>query len=340
VKVDLLAPDGIRAVGPWARRVEAAGYRGAWIGETKHEPFLLALRAIDATASLDVGTAVVIALGRSPLTVAHSGYDLACASGGRFQLGLGSQVRSHIERRFSMPWSAPAARMREFVLAVRAIWRTWEQGEPLRFEGDFYHHTLMTPVFSPAQHKWGPPPLLLAGSGERMVEVAGEVADGFVFHPFSTAKHLQEVQLPALRRGRARRERAVEPLIVSGPVFVATAWEEEELAERIQAVRQEIAFYGSTPAYRSVLAHHGWEDLQPELTALSKEGRWGEMGGLVDDAVLHAFAAVGEPPAVAAAIAERFEGLVDRVTLHAPGGGRSGAVDEVAVALASGKYKR
>src|SRR3954453_8647896 len=169
-----------------ATRLEGEGFDGAWIGETRHDPFMQSLEAARATDHMTVGTAVAIAFARNPMTMAGSAYDLAAYSKGRFTLGLGSQVRAHIERRFSMPWSAPAKRMREFVLALRAIWATWQTGTPLAFDGDFYRHTLMTPFFSPPAHEWGPPPVYLAGVGQLMTEVAGEVADGFLVHAFST----------------------------------------------------------------------------------------------------------------------------------------------------------
>ena len=196
MKIDATLTKDVDRTREAAAELEAAGYDGLWVGETKHDPFLESLQAADATERVTIGTAVAIAFGRSPMTLASTGFDLARYTRGRFVLGLGSQVKPHIERRFSMPWSHPAPRMRELVLAMRAIWRTWQEGEPLDFRGDFYTHTLMTPFFSPPPHEWGPPPVYLAGVGERMTETAGEVGDGFFFHPFTTDRYLREVTLP------------------------------------------------------------------------------------------------------------------------------------------------
>jgi probable F420-dependent oxidoreductase len=247
------------------------------------------------------------------MNVAHLANDLQLYSGGRFVLGLGSQVKPHIERRFSMPWSRPAARMREYILALRAIWRSWETGERLAFRGEFYTHTLMAPFFSPGPNPHGAPPVHLAAVGEAMTEVAGEVADGIMLHPFTTRRYLVERTLPALERGArgARRE-------VSVSCLVATGTTDAEMADAVRKTREQIAFYGSTPAYRRVLDLHGWGELGVELTALSIRQRWAEMGRLVDDDVLNEFAVVAAPQAVGAAIEQRFGGLADRVNFYAP----------------------
>ena len=317
MKIDASLTKDIGGTKAAARTAEAGGYDGLWVGETQHDPFLQLLQAADATERVTIGTAIAIAFGRSPLTLAHSAYDLARYAGGRFVLGLGSQVKPHIERRFSMPWSQPARRMRELILATRAIWRSWQNGTRLDFRGDFYSHTLMTPFFSPPPHEWGPPPVFLAGVGERMTEVAGEVADGFFVHPFTTERYLREVTIPALGRGRARAETTgLDGLVLCGPVFACAGRDEVELAAAVAGTRKQIAFYGSTPAYRGVLELHGWGDVQPELTRLSKEGRWADMGDVIDDDLLHAFAVVGAPEAVAKGLRERYEGVLDRITLY------------------------
>jgi probable F420-dependent oxidoreductase len=317
VKIDAPLTKDIGGTKAAARTAEAGGYDGLWVGETQHDPFLQLLQAAEATERVTIGTAIAIAFGRSPLTLAHSGFDLARYAGGRFVLGLGSQVKPHIERRFSMPWSHPARRMRELILATRAIWRSWQNGTRLDFRGDFYSHTLMTPFFSPPPHEWGPPPVFLAGVGERMTEVAGEVADGFFVHPFTTERYLREVTIPALARGRARAETTgLDGLALCGPVFACAGRDEDELAAAVAGTRKQIAFYGSTPAYRGVLELHGWGDAQPELTRLSKEGRWADMGDVIDDELLHAFAVVGDPDAVAKGLRERYEGVLDRITLY------------------------
>ncbi|SHN16585.1 LLM class F420-dependent oxidoreductase [Cryptosporangium aurantiacum] len=302
-----------------ARALEAEGCDGLWMGELAHDPFLMALRAIDATERVAIGTSVAIAFARTPTTLANSAYDLARYSRGRFVLGLGSQIKAHIERRFSMPWSHPAARMREFVLALRAIWATWHEGTRLDYQGEFYSHTLMTPMFSPAPHQWGPPPVYLAGVGELMTAVAGEVGDGFFLHAFTTSRYVDEVTRPALLRGRAAAGRdGLDGFSVSGPSFVAIGRDEAELATAIAGTKKQIAFYASTPAYRPVLDLHGWGDVQPELTTLSKQGRWDDMTGLIDDTMLAAFAVVGSPADAGRAFAEKFGGFVDRATAYAP----------------------
>lgn len=319
MKFDATLPPDIDATGPVARALEMEGYDGAWMGETRHDPFLQSLRAIDSTERITVGTSVAIAFARTPMTLANSAYDLARYSRGRFVLGLGSQVKAHVERRFSMPWSQPAARMREFVLALRAIWATWQDGANLDFQGDYYRHTLMTPMFSPPPHQWGPPPVYLAGVGELMTKVAGEVADGFFLHAFTTARYFEEVTRPALLRGReAAGKSGLEGFGVAGVSFAAIGRNEAELARAVIGVRKQIAFYASTPAYRPVLDLHGWGDVQPELTALSKQGRWDEMGGLIDEQMVAAFAVVGTPAEAGKAFATKMAGLVDRATPYAP----------------------
>ena len=290
--IDTTVRGGFGKVGASAAASEAAGYAGVWTGETQHDPFLQLLQAAEATERVTLGTSIAIAFGRTPMTLANTAFDLARYSRGRFVLGLGSQVKPHIERRFSMPWSHPAARMREFVAALRAIWASWQDGEKLDFQGEFYTHTLMTPFFSPSAHEWGAPPVYLAGVGKLMTEVAGEVCDGFFFHAFTTPAYLQEVTLPALARGRAglvTTHSTASP--IAGPAFVCVGRTEEELGVAIQGTKEQIAFYASTPAYRGVLEHHGWGDLQPELTRMSKEGKWKEMADVIDDDVVRTFAA-------------------------------------------------
>ena len=226
------------------------------------------------------------------MTLAMLANDLQAATRGRFILGLGSQIKPHITKRFSMPWSHPAPRMRELILAIRAIWQTWETGEPLAFRGEFYTHTLMTPFFNPGPNEFGTAKILLAGVGEVMTEVAGEVADGFLAHAFTTERYLREVSLPALERGAAKAGKTRADLTVSYPGFVVTGADEASTLAADKGVRQQIAFYASTPAYRPVLELHGWGDLQSELNTLSKRGEWVQMGELIDDDVLSAFAIV------------------------------------------------
>ncbi|MEO6317610.1 MAG: TIGR03617 family F420-dependent LLM class oxidoreductase [Acidimicrobiales bacterium] len=301
-----------------ARAMEAAGYDGAFTFEGPHDPFLPLVLAADATERLELTTAVAIAFARSPMTIAAQAHDLHGLSEGRFHLGLGSQIKPHIERRFSMPWSAPAARMRELVLAVRAIWATWNDRVPLRFDGEHYTHTLMTPFFDPGPSPFGSPPVWLGGVGPRMTEVAGEVADGFMVHPFCTERSLLEVTLPALERGRARASAVATPIRLSLPVMIATGPDDASFEAAKGAVRAQIAFYGSTPAYRVVLDVHGWGDLQPRLREHTKSGDWTAMAALVHDDLLEAVAIVAPPDQVADRIRQRYGTMLDRVALNAP----------------------
>jgi probable F420-dependent oxidoreductase len=318
MKVDATLSGQVHRTKELAGELEACGYDGLWTGEAKHEPFLQLLQAAEATERVTIGTAIAIAFARSPMTLANAAFDLALYTQGRFVLGLGSQIKPHIQHRFSMPWSHPAPRMREMVLALRAIWDAWQNGEKLDFRGEFYRHTLMTPFFSPPPHDYGPPPVYLAGVGEKMTEVAGEVCDGFFFHPFTTDRYLREVTRPALERGRARAGMSgLDGFTVAGPAFTCTGRDEAELAAAIKGTKDQIAFYASTPAYRGVLDLHGWGELQPELTRLSKQGRWSEMGDAIDDEVLDAFAVVGSPAEVGAGLRQRWGGVASRITLYA-----------------------
>src|SRR4051812_39201932 len=301
-----------------AKEAEDAGYDGVWSAETSHDPFFPLLLAAEHTEKVELGTGIAVAFARSPMTLANVGYDLQQYSKGRFILGLGSQIKPHIEKRFSMPWSHPAARMRELILAMRAIWDAWDNDTKLDFRGDFYSHTLMTPFFNPGPNPFGDPKIFLAAVGELMTEVAGEVCDGLICHGFTTERYLREVTVPALERGLARSGRSIEDFEISGPFFVVTGTSEEEMAAAAKGVRQQIAFYGSTPAYRGVLELHGWGELQPELTALSKEGKWVEMGDLIDDDILHTFAVVAEPSQLAAGFKERYGDVVSRLSFYAP----------------------
>jgi probable F420-dependent oxidoreductase len=312
-----------------SRAAEAAGYDGGWAAEVNSDPFLPLTLAADATRSLQLGTSIAVAFARSPMTLAYTAHDLQRFSGGRLALGLGSQVRAHITRRFSMPWSSPAARMREFVLAMRAAWDTWSGGEPLKFEGDFYSHTLMPPAFVPAAHPYGPPKVLIAGVGDLMTRTAGEVADGFLCHGFTTARWIREHTLPALRAGRAAGT-GLDGFDVVGSPFIATGTD-EEMAAGIEAARGQVAFYASTPSYRAVLDLHGWGGLGEELHALTRQNRWAEMAALVTDEVLGEFCVIASPADLPAALAGRFGGLLTRLSFRPPAsvaapGGEDGLV--------------
>ena len=315
--LDVSAGKDFARVGAEAAEREEAGYDGLWFGETAHEPFLQCLQACQVTRSVTIGTSIAIAFARTPMTLAYTGYDLARYSEGRFVLGLGSQVKPHIERRFSMPWSQPAARMRELVSAMKAIWASWQDGSKLDFRGEFYTHTLMSPFFSPEPHVHGSPPVYLAGVGDLMTEVAGEVADGFFMHPFTTRRYLDEVTLPALRRGRQKVGLTLEGFTVCGPSFVTVGRNQAELDAAAIGTKKQIAFYASTPAYRGVLELHGWGALQPELTRLSKAGAWDEMGSLITDEMLETFSVVGTPSEVGARLKSKLDGVSQRISCYA-----------------------
>jgi len=322
MKVDAkLNVSGRASIVDRAREVEKLGYNGIWTSEAQHDPFLPLVLAAEHTTTLEVGTAIAVAFARSPMNLAYLANDLQELSSGRFVLGLGSQVKAHIERRFAMSWSHPAARMRELVLALRAIWEAWASGDRLSFRGEFYAHTLMTPFFSPGPNPYGNPPVHVAAVGESMTAVAGEVADGLLAHPFTTARYLRERTHPALARGVAASGRSTAEIEVSCPVLIATALTEPGMQAAVQAVRDQIAFYGSTPAYRSVLELHGWEAMGDELNAVSvgrDDDRWARMGRLIEDEVLHAFAVVGSPRVVGRALVARYSQLLDRISFYTP----------------------
>ncbi len=311
MKLDALMGAGMDGAGAAAARAERIGCDGVMVPEVAHDPFLPLALAADATSSIRLATGIAVAFARNPMRVAVTASDLHRFSNGRFALGLGSQVRAHITRRFSMEWSDPAKRMAEFIRAVRAIWDAWETRTPLDFRGDYYQHTLMTPMFDHGPSPCGWPTIHLAAVGPAMTKVAGAVSDGLLCHGFTTEAYLRDVTIPTLGRGLAEANRAREEVEVSLPAMCAIATDDD--APAIAAARSTISFYGSTPAYRPVLEHHGWGALGDELHQLSREGRWDEMGGLVDDEVLHTFYAVGSVDEVATALLTRFGDVVDRL---------------------------
>ncbi len=318
MKIDGGIPGSLSGSAQAAVTAEEAGYDGVWSAETSHDPFFPLLLAAEHTTRVELGTGIAVAFARNPMNLAQIAWDLQSYSQGRFLLGLGSQIKPHITKRFSMEWSHPAPRMREFILAMRAIWDSWNDGTKLDFQGDFYTHTLMTPFFNPGPNPHGDAKVYLAGVGELMTEVAGETCDGFLCHGFTTERYLREVTVPALERGLARSERTLADLEISGPAFVVTGATEEDMAASAVATRRQIAFYGSTPAYRPVLELHGWGELQPELNAMSKRGEWAEMGTLIDDDMLDAFAVVAEPAQLGPALHARYGDIVDRLSFYAP----------------------
>jgi probable F420-dependent oxidoreductase len=332
--IDGSVPSEMEHIASAAKAQEAAGYDGVWVAETSHDPFLPLAIAAEHTERIQLGTSIAVAFARSPMTLAATANDLQRFSKGRFILGLGSQIKPHIEKRFSMPWSHPAPRMREFVLAMRAIWACWNDDEPLKFNGEFYKHTLMTPFFNPGPNPFGVPKIMLAGVGEMMTEVAGEVCDGFIAHGFTTERYLREVSLAALDRGMAKAGRTRADFQISLPAFVVTGTNDETTEAAATGTRQQIAFYGSTPAYRGVLELHGWGDLQTDLNALSKRGEWKQMGELITDDILEAFAVVAPIADVPSRLKQRFDGAADRLSFYMPY-----AVDHDALAEMVGKLK-
>ncbi|MEM7412668.1 MAG: TIGR03617 family F420-dependent LLM class oxidoreductase [Myxococcota bacterium] len=296
-----------------AKALEAAGYDGAVTAEIASDPFLPLTLAAEHTERLELMTSIAVAFARNPMLFANLGHDLNAFSKGRLILGLGSQIRPHIQKRFSMPWGKPAARMREFILAMRAIWDCWYQGKPLDFRGEFYTHSLMTPMFTPTNTEYGAPRVFLAAVGPRMTEVAGEVADGLIAHAFTTENYVREVTLPAIERGLERAGKSRADFSITCPVFVVTGEDDASFTANRDATCKQIAFYGSTPAYKGVLESIGHGDLQPELNRLSKAGQWDEMGRRIDDDILSAFAIVGSPEEIAGKVGTRYGGVFDRM---------------------------
>lgn len=297
------------------RDLEALGYDRAFSFEAKHDPFLPIAVAAEHTSTIGLGTALAIALARTPMTLASSAWGLQALTGGRFTLGLGTQVRQHVTERFSMPWSRPVARMRELVLGVRAIWDTWQHGVPLAFEGEFFTHTRMVPAFDPGPLEHGPPPVLLGAVGPAMTRVAGEVADGLLVHPVNTRRSLLELTLPALAEGAAVAGRDVADVEVVCVTIVVTGRTEEEFVRSREAVRTQLAFYGTTPAYQRVFELHGYGDLLPELQRMARAGKWDDMGALIDDDLLATIAVVGEPEEIAPMVRSRLDGISGSVSL-------------------------
>lgn len=296
--------------------LESVGYDGAFSYETNHDPFLPLALAATRTTSLRLGTSIAIAFARTPMLLANVAWDLQDLSEGRFTLGLGSQIRPHITNRYSMPWSRPAARMHEMVRAIRAIWDHWDGLADLDFRGEFYTHTLMTPVFVPGPHRHGRARIHVAGVGAAMTQVAGEVADGFIAHPFNTRRSLQELSWPALDAGLAAAGRAREDVERVVVCLAATGVDGTDLDAAVATVRRQLAFYASTPAYARVLEVHGWEDVHPRLNALSKQGRWDDMAELVDDEMLETVAVVGRRHEIAGLVREKVGDQADVVSLE------------------------
>lgn len=315
MKVDLfLRADRLSDSGEQARRLEAIGCDGVASFEGPHDPFLPLVMAAQSTERAQLYPGIAVAFARNPMSLANLGNDMQHICGGRFMLGLGTQIRPHIEKRYNMRWSGkPVAQMRELLQAIRAIWAAWEGDGRLRFEGEHYRHTLMTPFFNPGANPHGWPPILLAAVGPAMTKMVGEEADGLLIHPFSTMNSLRQLTLPALAEGVAAAGREAGAVQKIGQVIVALAEDEASLKRCRDMARAQLAFYASTPAYRPVLECEGWGDLQPRLNTLSKEGKWQEMGALVGDEMLEAMAVCGAPDDVAEQLKSGRASLVDRI---------------------------
>lgn len=319
MKLDAGLGQDLSGIAAQAKAHEAAGYDGVMTFETSHDPFLPLVLAAEHTSKVNLITSIAVAFARNPMILANLGHDLNAYSKGRFTLGLGSQIKPHITKRYSMPWSSPAARMKEMIEAMHAIWDCWYDGKELQYRGEYYTHTLMTPMFSPLDTQYGRPRVLLAAVGPKMTETAAAVADGLLVHPFTTQKYLSEVTVPTVEATLKKYDRKREDFEIVYSPFAITADTEEQFNQIKTATKKQIAFYGSTPAYRTVLDLHGWGAVQGELNLMSKQGRWDEMGELITDEILDQFAVVGEPEAVARGIGERYGALIDRSALQLPG---------------------
>ena len=304
-----------REAGISAKNLEDAGYDGAFTYEGPHDPFLPLVGAALSTEKIELMTSIAVAFARNPMILANLGFDLNLLSKGRFILGLGSQIKPHITKRFSMPWSSPAVRMKEMISAIQAIWDCWQNGTKLDFRGEFYSHTLMTPFFTPASNPYGTPKIYVAAVGPLMTKAVAESADGLLVHPFHTVKYMEEITLPGVKEGLAEANKSEKNFDFSISVMTATGLDEESFINSVNAVRNQIAFYGSTPAYRGVLESCDAGDLQERLNLLSKEGKWAEMAKMIDNDILNNIAVIAESPELAAKeIKKRYEGKGDRLT--------------------------
>ncbi len=323
-----LPPVSLSEVPAIARAAEEIGFDCLWTTETMHDPFLPHALIAEHTARMEMGTGIAVSFARSPTTIAYTAWDLAAQSGGRFILGLGTQVKAHIERRFGMPWpDSVTGKLREQIQVIRALWQTWQENAPLNFRGEHYKITLMSPFFNPGplppppsprppgeeRRSEGSVPIYIAGVNTGLAKLAGELCDGFLVHPFHTPRYLSEVLLPAIAEGAAKTGRMRAAVTVSASVFAATDDFSREFC------RQQVSFYASTPSYRPVLELHGWGEIGEKLSALAARGEWAEMPGLVSDAMLSEFMTeAASPKSLAAALKERYAALADRLTLYLP----------------------
>lgn len=320
MKFDIaLAPASLSEIPSLAQRAESLGASCLWTTETQHDPFLPHVLAAEHTTKIELGTAVAIAFARSPTTVAHTSWDLAAQSNGRFILGLGTQVKPHIEKRFGMTWpESPVGKLREFMGAVRAVWQAWQTGDRLNFRGEHFKLTLMTPFFNPGSIKTPKIPIYIAGVNSPLIKLAGEAADGFHVHPHHSRKYLAEVVLPNIEEGAKKNGRARQDVVVACTCFVAIGENEQARAGMREAMRSQIAFYASTPTYHSVMDIHGWSKEREQLTALASKAQWDEMTKVINDEMLSEFVVEGTWDDVGVTVRKKYEGLADRVSLYLP----------------------
>ncbi len=311
--------DDLTQAAETARAAEDLGFDALWTSDIAHNPLFPLVLAAQHTERIQLGTAILVAFARSPMDVAYQAWDLAKFSQGRFLLGLGTQVRAHIERRFGMTWETPAAeRLRDYILALRAVWHSWQNGERLNYRGEFYKLTLMTPFFDPGPIDYPQIPIYTAGVNERMCRLAGEVSDGFHAHPFHTRRYLNEIVIPAIEDGAHTVGRSRSDVSMSSAVFVATGRNQSEMDAAVAAVRQQVSFYASTPDYAAVMDLHGWSGVREELSQMASRKQWADMPALVTDDMIDAFAVVCAPQQLSARLREKYEGVLDRITLYIP----------------------
>ena len=315
--VGMLTHD-LKSIPEYARKVEALGFDCLWSAETQHDPFLPLAVAATLTKKIKLGTSIAVAFPRSPMILAMTAWDLQKASAGRFILGLGSQVKGHNERRFSVKFESPGPKMREIVLAMRAIWDCWQNGTKLNFKGQFFRFDLMTPFFNPGPIEHPKIPVYIAGVNELMCRIAGEVCEGLHVHPFNSPKYLREYVQPAVNAGLATAKRSRADFTYTTSSFVVVGDSDQELQAHRQSVKQQIAFYASTRTYEPVLAAHGWQDIISHLHRKSVEGDWKGMADLITDEMLDTYAVTGTYDTIGAQLKKRYEGLLDRTALYQP----------------------
>ncbi|MCA0458607.1 MAG: TIGR03617 family F420-dependent LLM class oxidoreductase [Chloroflexi bacterium] len=308
----------LNTVGDIAKQVEGYGFGGMWTAETSHNPFLPLTHAASVTSRINIGTGIAVAFPRSPMVMAQTAWDLAEQSQGRFILGLGTQVKAHITKRFSSEWSAPVPRLREYIEAMRAIWNTWQNGTPLRYIGEQYRFILMTPFFSPEPMLYTDIPIYIAGVNDGLCRLAGELCHGFHVHPFHTTRYLKELVIPNIEAGAQKTGRSRADVKLTCMIFVVTGSTPEEIQQSTIATKSQIAFYASTPSYKAVLEMHGWQDISERLTKLIRENRWNEMWTEISDEMLNEIAVVAPVHELAQKVKERYTGLLDRVGYYFP----------------------